>query len=207
MYGYMTIPELALMGFIIGLTGALAPGPTLVATIHSALRIGWTGGPRVTVGHIIAEMGIVLLIVAGVTTVSDTYRPVIAGIGGVALVIFGGMTLLGARNATLLSGNCEGKSAGPVLAGLITSISNPYFWIWWFSVGSALLFSSFSQGIAGLLAFIGGHWSADLAWFTLISVGIHRSKTVIDNRIYRGILLGCGLLLVIFGMWFLTQAL
>lgn len=201
----MTIPELALMGFIIGLTGALAPGPTLIATIQSSINIGWTGGPRVTLGHIIAEMGIVILIAIGVTSVSDSYQPYISGIGGLALIVFGGMTLTGAKRAVISSETGNERGSGPVLAGFVTSLSNPYFWIWWFSVGSALLFSSLTQGFGGLLAFIGGHWSADLLWFTLVSVSIHRSKTMLSTRMYQGILLLCGVLLILFGIWFLIQ--
>ncbi len=202
----MSIPELALMGFIIGLTGALAPGPTLIATIRSALHIGWTGGPRVTLGHIIAEMVIVVLIAAGVSSFPDDLRPAIAGIGGSALILFGAMTLFGARGAVISSDISMEHSSGPVLAGLLTSVSNPYFWIWWFSVGSALLVSSLTQGFAGLVAFIAGHWAADLGWFTLVSVSIHRSKMMLSDRMYQGILVLCGVLLVIFGIWFLVQA-
>jgi threonine/homoserine/homoserine lactone efflux protein len=39
--------ETLILAFTIGLTGALAPGPTLVATINSSLQRGWTMGPKV----------------------------------------------------------------------------------------------------------------------------------------------------------------
>lgn len=202
---FMTLPELAMMGFFIGLTGALAPGPTLIATIQSALHIGWTSGPRVTLGHIIAEFGIVILIAAGVSSIPESAGPVIAWTGGIALITFGAMTLLGAGNAEISGIGVENKRTRPVIAGFVTSISNPYFWIWWFSVGSALLFSSLALGTAGLIAFICGHWMADLGWFTLVSVGIHRSRTVLSVRFYRSILVLCGISLVIFGLWFVIQ--
>lgn len=200
----MSIPDLAFLGFIIGLTGALAPGPTLIATIRSSLHIGWTGGPRVTFGHIIAEMGIVVLIAAGISSLPDTLRPVLSGAGGFALILFGAMTLCGSREAVIPSDSDIGHASGPVIAGLVTSVSNPYFWIWWFSVGSALLMSSLAQGGGGIIVFITGHWAADLAWFSLISVSIHRSRTVLSARMYRGILVLCGIFLVIFGVWYLV---
>ncbi|HOJ97040.1 MAG TPA: LysE family transporter [Methanospirillum sp.] len=200
----MSIPDLVFLGFIIGLTGALAPGPTLIATIRSSLHNGWTGGPRVTFGHIIAEMGIVVLIAAGISSLPDTLRPVLSGVGGIALIIFGAMTLCGSREAVILTDSDSGHASGPVIAGLVTSVSNPYFWIWWFSVGSALLISSLNQGIIGIIAFITGHWASDLAWFTLVSVSIHRSRTMLSTRTYRGILILCGIFLVIFGLWYLV---
>ena len=201
----MTLPELALMGFAIGLTGALAPGPTLVATIQSALHYGWSSGPRVTLGHIIAELGVVILIAAGISTLPGSVQPLIAFAGGIALIIFGTLTILEARIAVIDTGSTCEKRAGPIMAGLFTSISNPFFWIWWFSVGGALLLSSFSQGISGLLAFIIGHWSADLVWFSLVSLSIHRSRCVLSKSMYRIILGLCGISLIFFGIWFVFQ--
>ena len=39
------------LAFAIGLTGALAPGPTLLATVNSSLQEGWKAGPKVAAGH------------------------------------------------------------------------------------------------------------------------------------------------------------
>jgi threonine/homoserine/homoserine lactone efflux protein len=201
----MTLPDLALMGFVIGFTGALAPGPTLIATIQSTVHIGWTGGPRVTLGHIIAELGIVVLIAVGVSTLPESVHPLIAWTGGIALIIFGIITLIGSGKSMDSESGSNIYKTSPVIAGLLTSVSNPFFWIWWFSVGSALLFSSLSMGIAGLCAFITGHWLADLSWFTLVSVSIHKSRAVMSNRVYQRILILCGVLLIFFGIWFLIQ--
>ncbi|NLL10730.1 MAG: LysE family transporter [Methanomicrobiales archaeon] len=203
----MSIPELAFMGFVIGLTGALAPGPTLIATIRSALHTGWTAGPKVTFGHIITEAAIIVLIVAGISSFPSTLQPAISMLGGTALVLFGGMTLSGARRASFSTDISMERLSGPVIAGFVTSVTNPYFWIWWFSVGSALLLSSMSHGIAGLVAFTAGHWASDLGWFTAVSVSIHHSKAMLSDRMYRGILLLCGMILIIFGFWFLIPAL
>jgi len=88
------------LGFLIGLTGALAPGPTLVATINAALAGTWTAGLRISLGHIIAELAIFLMIILGLASIAGPYTTVIAAVGGVALIIFGIMTLLGSRTAT-----------------------------------------------------------------------------------------------------------
>jgi len=41
------IAEMLGMAFVIGLTGALAPGPTLLATVNSLAAEGWRAGPKV----------------------------------------------------------------------------------------------------------------------------------------------------------------
>ncbi|MCX9010594.1 MAG: LysE family transporter [Candidatus Methanoperedens sp.] len=38
-------------------------------------------------------------------------------------------------------------TASPFLAGVITSASNPYFWIWWLSAGSSLIMEGLKTGL------------------------------------------------------------
>ena len=196
--------EMLALGFLIGLTGALAPGPTLVATINASLKGGWSMGPRVTLGHMAVELLMVLFIVGGFSLVIGNYAWMIGGIGGAALIVFGVLTFREARTAALpLTGDPAG-TAQPFLAGVITSISNPYFWIWWFTVGSALVIGAYTGGVVLVIAFVAGHWAADLGWFTLVSVSIHRGRFVLEERTYRWILGLCGLFLVIFGGYYLA---
>ena len=196
--------EMLLLGFIIGLTGALAPGPTLVATINSSLKGGWTMGPRVTLGHILVEIVMVVLIIAGLAIVFEDFSWLIAGIGGIALVLFGIFTMLESRHAKIDLSPTGSSSKDPLLAGIITSISNPYFWLWWFTVGSALLMGALAGGIIVALAFILGHWGADLGWLTLISVSVHKGRFFLGEREYRVILGICGIFLVLFGGYFVS---
>ncbi|HWQ66093.1 MAG TPA: LysE family transporter [Methanospirillum sp.] len=203
----MSLIEIGMLGFVIGLTGALAPGPTLIATITTTIRNGWMSGPRVTGGHIMAEIFVVILIALGIPFLPAGGAALISGIGGIALIIFGVLTIQAAKTATIAAESDSYQGSSPVIAGLVTSLSNPYFWIWWFSVGSALLVTSYTSGVAGLLVFIAGHWIADLSWFTLVSVSVHKSRVLLGDREYRMILVGCGTILLIFGLWFILSGL
>ncbi len=198
------ILEMLILGFLIGLTGALAPGPTLVVTINASLKGGWSMGPRVTLGHAAVELLMVLLIVGGFTLVIGDYAWLIGGIGGLALILFGTLTVRDARTAVLPLSGEQTETVHPVLAGAVTSISNPYFWIWWFTVGSALLIGAYTGGLVLVIAFIAGHWAADLGWFTLVSASVHRGRFVMRERTYRWILGSCGLFLVVFGGYYLA---
>ena len=202
------IIQMLLLGFLIGLTGALAPGPTLIATIDASIKGGWTMGPRLTLGHIAVEILMVILILAGLSVVIGGYSWLIAGIGGMALMVFGMLTILESRHAqTILAKGTsinERTTARPFVAGVVTSISNPYFWLWWFTVGSALMISAYAGGLGTALAFILGHWTADLGWFTLVSVSIHQGRFFLREREYRWTLAACGIFLVIFGGYYLT---
>ena len=159
------LPSMLVLGFVIGLTGALAPGPTLVATIHASLTGNWATGLKISLGHMVVEAVIFLLIVLGLTTVARPYAALIAVVGGIALVVFGVLTIAGSRSASLET-TADGAVTNPYLAGLLTSAANPYFWIWWLSVGSAMVIASLSGGLVLAAVFMIGHWCADTGWYT-----------------------------------------
>ena len=199
------ILQMLAMAFAIGLTGALAPGPTLVATVNSSLKEGWTAGPKVAAGHALVETLIFLLIVGGLAAAMQQYSQTIALAGGLALIIFGFMTVLGSRKATLAAP--QGQVIGNAyLAGIITSAANPYFWIWWLSVGSALVLSGLSSGLLMAALFMIGHWGADFGWYTLVSSSLDRGRSILSEKSYRRILGICGGFLVCFGAYFLSAA-
>ena len=201
---YDIIATLAL-GLVIGFTGALAPGPTLVATINASLAGNWTAGLKVSLGHIIIETAIFFLVILGLASIASPFTTFIAIVGGVALIVFGAMTLMGSRNATLSTSNQSGGS-GPYMAGLVTSAANPYFWIWWLSVGSALLLQSLAGGIVLAVAFMIGHWGADTAWYTFVSTSVAKGKNLLSDRTYHIVMAACGVFLILFGLYYLSGA-
>jgi threonine/homoserine/homoserine lactone efflux protein len=196
--------QMVLLGFVIGLTGALAPGPTLVATINASIAGDWTTGLKVSLGHAIVELFLVILILLGLATVALPYTTVIAGIGGIALVVFGILTIKGSRKATLRTSEVQ-TIANPYMAGLVTSAANPYFWIWWLSIGSAMVIAGLEGGLALAGAFMVGHWTADIAWYTLVSTGVSKGKTLFSDTVYQKIMGLCGIFLIIFGVYYLSR--
>jgi threonine/homoserine/homoserine lactone efflux protein len=196
--------QMVLLGFVIGLTGALAPGPTLVATINASIAGDWTTGLKVSLGHAIVELFLVILILLGLATVALPYTTVIAGIGGIALVIFGILTIKGSRKATLRTSEVQ-TIANPYMAGLVTSAANPYFWIWWLSIGSAMVIAGLEGGLALAGAFMVGHWTADIAWYTLVSTGVSKGKTLFSDTVYQKIMGLCGIFLIVFGVYYLSR--
>jgi threonine/homoserine/homoserine lactone efflux protein len=215
-----TIQEMLIVAFAIGLTGALTPGPTLIATIRASVEHGWYAGPVITAGHCLVEFIVFILILAGLITVAGEYSWLIAAAGGLALVLFGIMTILGSRTASLKGNTVEGNeqtgfavgSAGKreikriFFSGVLTSLANPYFWVWWLSIGSAMVLAGLEGGIFLGAAFLVGHWVADITWYTVVSVTVHRGRAVLPDNWYRAIIALCGIFLVIFGIWFFSVA-
>lgn len=200
-----------LLGFSVGLTGALVPGPMLFATIEISMKKGWFAGPQVVFGHIIVEVVLYIMILFGAASlVNSDIISAIFLIGGFSLLIFGLFTLKDARAASSsaqVSKNCSDLrlASSPILIGLVTSVSNPYFWIWWLTAGGALVLKEYELGIIFAIAYMLGHWTADLSWFTVVSGSFSRGKALLSQKTHRYILYICGLFLVIFGFYFMLN--
>jgi threonine/homoserine/homoserine lactone efflux protein len=200
-----------LLGFTVGLTGALVPGPMLFATIEVSLKKGWLAGPQVVFGHMIIEVVLYILILFGAASlVGSSIISAIFLIGGLSLFVFGVLTLKDARAVASSACISQGSSglkltSSPILIGLITSVSNPYFWIWWLTAGGALVLKEYELGVIFAMAFMLGHWTADLSWFTVISGSFSRGKALLSQKAHRYILYTCGIFLVVFGFYFMLN--
>jgi threonine/homoserine/homoserine lactone efflux protein len=200
-----------LLGLSVGLTGALVPGPMLFATIEVSLKKSWLAGPQVVLGHMIVEVVFYVLILLGAASLvdSDTISAIFL-IGGLSLLVFGLLTLKNARNAVSSAQIFQDSSglkltSDPTLIGLTTSISNPYFWIWWLTAGGALVLKEYELGIVIAVAYMLGHWTADLSWFTAVSGSFSGGKKLLSQKMHRYILYTCGIFLVFFGLYFMLN--
>jgi threonine/homoserine/homoserine lactone efflux protein len=201
----MPLLESLLLGFVIGLSGALAPGPTLLATISGAARHGPLVGGLVAAGHLLVEGVLVVALVIGVAPLILSHRAGIALVGGVALVGFGLLTVRGARTASLAQTG-GGERVGPFFAGVLTSVANPYFWLWWATLGGTLLADALASGPGDALLFLAGHGMADLGWLLLVGAGVARGSAFLSDRTYRLLLAACGVALLAIGAAYTATA-
>jgi len=165
------------IGFTVGMTGALVPGPMLFATIDASLKGRWQAGPEIFIGHAALEFIVCMLIIYGITAVSDNTVMAISIIGGATLVIFGILTIRNANDAAGSVHEQRNNCSNPVLAGILTSASNPYFWLWWLAAGGALVLKGLEISMLAAALFVIGHWIADLSYFTVVSISFSRGRS------------------------------
>ncbi|MGB2826583.1 MAG: LysE family transporter, partial [Dehalococcoidales bacterium] len=88
---------------------------------------------------------------------------------------------------------------------ILTSVFNPFFLVWWATIGSMLIMRILEFGTMGLIVFMLVHWLCDLAWLTLVSNVIYRTHAFWNRRVQEWLFIACSLLLVGFGIWFLIS--
>lgn len=206
----LSMAGLFVSAFIIALSGAMMPGPLLSTTIAESARRGWMAGPLLILGHAILELALVIGLAAGL--LSFIQKPlvtqVIALLGGAFLLYLGfGMSRQAAAGRLELDAGEKAQASGlnPVLAGVLVSLSNPYWSIWWATIGLGYLTIALNQGWLGLAAFFSGHILADLAWYVFIAVLIAEGRRFFSQRVYNYILLACGVFLVGMGIFFVYR--
>jgi threonine/homoserine/homoserine lactone efflux protein len=90
----------------------------------------------------------------------------------------------------------------PVLVGLLTTLSNPYWIIWWVTIGLSYIALSMRLGAVGLVSFYLGHILSDLAWFGSVSLTVAMGRRLLTDLAYRGLVTACAVLLLGFGLYF-----
>lgn len=207
------VPALAIFGtsFLVGLSGAVAPGPLLAFNIRETVRHGFLAGPYVVTGHAVLELVVVVALALGLTQVlhSDPTKAAIGILGGLFLLWMGWGML---RNPGQVApgsterhhGVAQGGITELIVGGVLVSLSNPYWAIWWITVGAALMTRSLELGLVGIGAFYLGHILSDLSWYGLVSAALASGRRLITGRLYRGIMLGCGAFLAIMGGYFIV---
>ena len=98
------------------------------------------------------------------------------------------------------------KSQLPAVVGALLSLGNPYFLVWWATIGAALTLRAAEFGLGGILAFAFVHWSCDFAWLYLISAMSYKGGRAFGRRFQQVVFLVCGVFLVLIGGKYLYQA-
>ena len=197
--------DIFLGAFVIGFSGAMMPGPLLAYVVDESTHRGAGTGPLTILGHAMLEAVLVALLALGVGELLDRgwILATIAFFGGAVLLWMGAGMLRQAPRMTLAAAANRAGRMHPVVAGIVVSLSNPYWTFWWVSIGAGYVVLAAKYGMPGVATFFAGHILADLVWYTLVSGALAGGRRVMSDRVYRAIIFSCGLMLLGFGLWFL----
>jgi threonine/homoserine/homoserine lactone efflux protein len=187
------------------------PGPVTALAVAQGARLGGVAGPLVTAGHAVAEGVLVVVLAVGMGPALRHPRVVgaIGLLGGAVLLGMGVQMLLSASKHPVLPGR---PSSAPgihpvhvVRAGLLATAANPYWLLWWVTVGAAYYARLSAQGVAVVVGlFFAGHLALDLGWNSVLAWVVGAGRGRIHPGLYRAVLVGCGALVVAMSVSFLA---
>lgn len=179
------------------------PGPLLTYVINGSLRRGFLAGPLVVLGHALLELLLITMLLLGLNDLfaSETFTALVGIIGGIVLLWMGQDMIKAAWKKKISIENETGEKKevkGFVLPGAVISIANPYWILWWATIGMTYLASAYQQGFVGTSTFYIGHISADLIWYAAVSGMVAFGRKFLNDRFYRGLVMVFGFVLIYF---------
>ena len=185
----------------ISLTGVMMPGPVTAVTVTKGSNSKGAGA-LIAVGHGLIELPVIMLIYFGLASFLEL-NSVRAGVGLAGGLVLIWMAVRMLRNMPSVFDEHRETTHGSIVAGLATTAANPYFFVWWATVGAALLASAREFGGAGVAAMGVTHWLCDLGWLSLVSWAVFKSKPLWTQKLNRLVFGLCSVVLAGFGVWFI----
>ncbi len=190
--------------FGVSLTGAMSPGAVTAAAISMGARDRFAG-TRMALGHAIIEMPLMVLLLLGAARLLRLPPvEITVGLAGGAFLIFMAVGMIKdlKRSGDIDLGLVRG---GPLTTGIVLTGANPYFLIWWATIGLSLIDGAAKLGAGVFTLMALAHWSCDLAWLTILSWASFKGTSVLKPNVRKMVLLGCAVALAGFGLWFIGE--
>lgn len=211
----MTLLDMGLQIIFVSVSGVLSPGPLFFANLVLSKNGGFWSGIKIAIGHTIVELPVIILysiplIIFSSQNVTLSIIKVISFIGGISLIAFGILYVVRVVGKNDNS-RCIVKSSrieNPVLAGILFTGINPFFFIWWVTVGVKLISDSvallgYPLGIAFLFLV---HVWMDYAWLGLSSYFASRGIKVMRSQYHKFIIVLLTVPLFYYGIIFTLTA-
>jgi len=199
--------EFAIAVITISVSGVMSPGPLFAANVAYGLKGGARAGLKMAYGHTIVELPLVILLGVGALSLESVpqFRETVALAGAISLFVFAGIQIKSVLKKP--SSIFEGRH-GPFIAGIMLSALNPFFLIWWFTIGfklisDSLVLASFA-GIGIMFAF---HIWMDYAWLCTVGFLSSKGKKILSSKNYKIFMIAISCVLVYFGIVFALEAL
>ena len=188
---------------VISFSGVMMPGPMFAVTLAKSYKSPWAG-TQISLGHAVIEVPLILLIYFGFAQFfqNSVVQLVLSVLGG-GMIIWLGISMFRAR-AEVVKGSKD-LPYSAFTAGILTSGFNPFFLLWWATIGSLLIMRFLEFGTTGLIVFIIVHWLVDLLWLSFVSIMVYKTHSLWGRKFQEGLFIACSLLLVGFGGWFLIS--
>jgi len=196
----------AIMVIAISASGVMSPGPLFAANIVYGIKEGKIAGLKIAIGHTVVEFPLIILLGIGVLSLDifPEYRIWITLIGAIGLFCFAALQI-----KSIFEKNFQKKlkpSRNSFMAGVFFTGLNPFFLIWWFTIGFKLITDSIQiWGIFGIIILFGFHIWMDYVWLFGIAGLASKAKDALSNKNYKIVIIGLSIVLIYFGIDSLMQ--
>jgi len=193
---------LLFLGFVVGLSGAVLPGPLLAFVIFDSSRKRKITGHSVIVGHALWEAVVICLLLLGLSSIMIHYKVFIYAIGGFVLILMGAFMIRSRTEEVRIE---DSRVDSSILGGVLYTVFNPTQPAWWATAGWALLLKGLElMGIIGIVMVTVGHWLADFVYYIFVSYMVYKYRKYVNPwQSQMSVILG--LFVAMLGLYFIIQ--
>ena len=195
---------------ILTASGALAPGPLFFATISQGTKHGAKTGLVFSIAHTVVEFSLIMLFALGLLTVASEpiVKIVIGIVGGIVLIAFGAFQIRNSFKSNLDEVKKPKSSYKHLfLIGVVFTGLNPYFILWWLTVGGQLIIMALEfAALLGVIFMFLCHVWMDYVWLTGVAYFAKKGTNIVGLKWYKPLMIIFGVILIYFGVTFILGA-
>lgn len=195
---------------VVTASGALAPGPLFFETVSQGTKHGAKTGLVFSIAHTVVEFSLIMLFALGLITIANEpiVKIVIGAVGGTVLILFGAFQI---RNSFITNlddvKNLKSSNKHLFLIGIVFTGLNPYFILWWLTVGGQLIIISLEfAALLGVVFMFLCHVWMDYVWLTGVAYFAKKGTNFVDLKWYKPMMIIFGAVLIYFGLTFILGA-
>lgn len=170
-------------GALLGLSCGLAPGPLLALVVAQTLRHGAREGCKVALSPLITDAPIIVAALVLAAKLA-TLRPLLGfvSIAGAAFVLYLAWDTF---RPVCREADAQPQRPGSWFKGILTNLLSPHPWLFWLTVGAAILARALAQSRWVAAAFLFGFYLLLVGTKVLVALLAGRSRGLLDGRPYH----------------------
>ncbi len=183
------------IGTILGLSAGLSPGPLLALVISETLQHNVRSGIKVALAPIVTDLPIILISMFILAKLANFHT--IMGIVSLGGGLF--LLLLGYQNWKSKGLDLEIQEVNPksLTKGIFTNFLSPHPYLFWLGIGAPTMTNAMNDHPLAGVAFIGGFYLCLVGAKIAVAVLVSKSKPFLVGNLYRAIVRGLGVLLIL----------
>ena len=192
-------------GVLLGLSAGLSPGPMLALVLAQTLRHGSREGCKVALTPLVTDPPIILVTLALASKLAELGT--LLGIVSIAGAVF--VLYLAWESFNPVRQEPKGLAEQPKswLKGIVTNLLNPHPWVFWLTVGAAILAKAMAQGWLTAAAFLFGFYLFLVGSKVGVALLAGRSRDLLTGQPYRVAMRVLAVLLGVFALLLFREGL
>lgn len=192
-------------GVLLGFSAGISPGPMLALVLAQTLRHGSREGCKIALTPLATDPPIILVTLLLASKLAQWHSVLgVFSIAGAAFVLF-----LAWESFRPARESAEAPPEPPRswFKGIVTNLLNPHPWVFWLTVGAAMLAKTLTQGWAAAAAFLGGFYVLLVGSKVVVALLAGRSRHLLTGRPYRMLMRALAVMLALFALLLFREGL